>query len=577
MSRPIALRDPRLSSAALLGALALLSACDAQDGGAVLDVCPVNTPIHEVQGDDFVSPFVGQELAVTGVITLRTDAGLYIESLAPDRDPATSEGLFLAVDEPDSTLQPGMVVSARGTVDELGERRDTQTALTGLTFLARCGAPQARPLSTTTLPLGGRDREALESMRVSIDSASIVTDVYRLSDGGFRVSRDFYLPEPTEVARPGSEAAQQKSRNWAYSLHVALPPGETAAFALGDELLSDAGVLGHDGIGPRLYLEETPRLVRQALPEIRPPRPGALRIVSLNLHNYFNGDGRGGDFPTPRGADTPAEFAAQRERFRAVIAQLQPHVVGVQELENDGFDPAGAAADFIGDLRQATGQDWEVARPEASIIGTDQITVGLFYRTDLLRPLGPAMLLDAAPFDLLNRVPIAQVLEQTSNGQRLLISVNHFKSKGSCPDQGRDRDQDDGQGCWNSARLAAAKALAPWLISLANQRAGGKALLLGDLNAYRMENPVQYLIAEGFQDLTASIGERHQYSYTFAGHSGTLDHALATPALAQDVENARILNINAGYPPRVELSPAWLRSSDHDPVVIDLRLAGPSD
>lgn len=571
------MRDLKLSSGALFGALVFLTACGPGGGATALDTCPDNTPIHEVQGDDFVSPLLGQELAVTGVITLRTDTGLYIESLAPDRDPDTSEGLFLAAGNPDSTLQPGVVVTARGTVDELGERRDTQTALTGLKSLSRCGEPQARPVSKASLPMGGRDREALESMRVSIDSASIVTDVYRLSDGEFRVARDFYLPEPTEVARPGDEAGQQQSRNWAFSLYAALPPGEPTVFAVGDELLSDAGVLGHDGIGPRLYLEESPRLLRQPLPEIIPPRQGTLRVVSLNVHNYFNGNGRGSDFPTPRGAKTPAEFAAQRERFRALLALLQPQVVAVQELENDGFDAGSAAADFIEDLRQATGESWEVATPEASIIGTDQITVGLFYRADTLRAVGPAMLLDAAPFDLLNRVPLAQVLEQTSNGARLLVSVNHFKSKGGCPDQGRDQDQNDGQGCWNSARLAAARALAPWLLSLADQRAQGKALLLGDLNAYRMENPVQYLLAEGFRDLTASIGERHQYSYTYAGESGTLDHALATPALLQDLESAQILNINAGFPPRMELSPAWLRSSDHDPVVIDLRLAGTSD
>lgn len=577
MIRPAALRDLKSSGGALIGALLLLSACGSPDGTVTLAVCPSSTPIHAIQGREFDSGMLGETVSTTGVITLRTDSGLYIESLDPDRDPKTSEGLFLATASPDPSLQPGMVVTASGTVDELGERRDTQTALVNLTGLNPCGEPRARPMSTATLPMGGRDREALENMRVSFESASIITDVYRLSDGEFQIARDFYLPAPTEVARPGDEAQQQQSRNWAYSLYAELPPGESGTFRVGDELLSDAGVLGHDGIGPRLYLEESPRLIQQAIPEISRPLKGAVRVVSLNLQNYFNGDGAGAGFPTPRGAETRAEFDAQRERFRAVLAQLQPDVVAVQELENDGFSAGSAAQDFIEDLRQASGASWAVAQPEASAIGTDEITVGLFYRTDLFTPVGPARLLDAAPFDLLNRVPVAQVLEHSSSGERVAVSVNHFKSKGSCPDQGRDEDQRDGQGCWNAARLAAAQALGPWLMTLADNQAQGKALLLGDLNAYRMENPIQYLIAEGYRDLTASIGERHQYSYVFRGQSGTLDHALATPALADDVESARIQNINAGFPPRMDLSPDWVRSSDHDPVIVDIRLGRGSD
>ena len=53
---------------------------------------------------------------------------------------------------------------------------------------------------------------------------------------------------------------------------------------------------------------------------------------------------------------------------------------------------------------------------------------------------------------------------------------------------------------------------------------------------------------------------------------GTLDHALATPALATRVTQARILNGNAGWPRRMALQPEWLGVSDHDPVIVDLRL-----
>lgn len=543
-------------------------------GLSKLDTCPAGlTAIHDIQGTDWASALLGQTHSVSGVVTLAVGDGLYIESLNPDSNPNTSEGLFLETGDRQSQLVPaGTVVTARGQVAELGEVRDTKTALVNLDNLQACGDAQARPLSETELPLGGRDREAIENMRVSLGSASIVTDVYRLHEGVFRVARDHYLPQPTEVTRPGRDAKERAGRNWAYSIHVRLAPGSKDIFALGDELMSDEGVLGNEGRGPILLLDDKTRVLRRDLPRLAKPERGIQRIVSLNLQNYFNGDGRGSGFPTERGAETPREFERQREGFAATIELLKPTVVAVQEIENDGFGPNSAAQDFLALLEDTTGKRWAVAEPNnGDRIGTDEIAVGLFYRSDIFDAVGEAELLDAAPFDLLNRTPIAQVLQNKRNGKTLLVSVNHFKSKGGCPQQGRDQDQDDGQGCWNPTRLAAAKALAPWVKALAEERADGRGLVLGDLNAYRMEDPVQQLMIDGFADLTATGGTRHRYSYVFRGQSGTLDHAMATRALVGEVAAAHILNINAGFPRRLPLEPAWVGASDHDPVIVDVR------
>ncbi len=578
MGRPARGRH-RLAAAGLLGVLALSGCGNGTPSGALagtLEACPADaTPIHSVQGREFDSPLLGQPVTVTGIVTLATADGAYIESLLADDDPRTSEGLFLSVPLRPDELAPGTVITASGNVAELGERRDTQTALVGVNGLARCGAPAPRPLAEAALPLGGRDKEALESMRVRLQGVSVVSDVYELRDRGFRLSLDAPLAQPTEVARPGREADRQGAANWDRSLFARLFPGDDIAFAVGDELLSDEGVLGHDGKGPRLLLDAPARILRHPLPDIRAPAPGVVRVVSLNLQNYFNGDGHGGGFPTARGAKSPADFETQRRRLAAQVAQLKPHVVGVMELENDGFGPSSAAADFLADLERSTGGAWAVANPGVERIGSDEITVGLFFRRDALEAVGPALLLDAAPFDLLSRVPVAQVLRLRSNGGRILVNVNHFKSKGSCPDQGRDRDQGDGQGCWNAARTAAAKALAPWVKAQAEESADGRGLVIGDLNAYRIEDPVQQLLMEGFADLTAPIGEWHHYSYVYFGASGTLDHALATTGLLRDVSGALIYNVNAGYPrsgPRDSGWPDWVGASDHDPVIVDLRL-----
>jgi predicted extracellular nuclease len=561
----------RIPGAALLAAL--LAACGDGTGTVSLKSCPPPThAIHTIQGTTFRSPVEGEPAAINGVITRITSEGFYVESLEPDNDPETSEGLFIQTRRPlVSELNPGTVVTVSGRVLELGEVRDTQTALGELIRLQVCGPPQARPMTPANLPLGGRDREALENMRIDLQGASIVTDVYRLDEGRFRVALDRALAQPTEVTRPGKDAEQHGRRNWAHSLHVALAPGDPAVFAVGDELLSDAGVLGATGRGPLLLLEEPARVLNRPIPRVPPPGGNTIRVVSLNLLNYFNGDGEGGDFPTPRGAETPAEFEQQRARLAESIAQLQPHVLAVQELENDGFEPGSAAQDLLADLAGATGHPWGVARPESARIGTDEIAVGLFFRTDLLEPLGAAELLDAAPFDLLNRTPLGQALRHRNSGMPLFIAVNHFKSKGGCPEQGRDQDQGDGQGCWNPTRVAAARALAPWVQERADALTDGFGLIVGDLNAYRMEDPVQQLLMQGFHDLTAVPGTGFRYSYVFRGEAGSLDHALSTRDLVPRVVGAGIPNINSKFPRRMPLEPDWLGASDHDPVVIDLR------
>ena len=89
---------------------------------------------------------------------------------------------------------------------------------------------------------------------------------------------------------------------------------------------------------------------------------------------------------------------------------------------------------------------------------------------------------------------------------------------------------------------------------------------------------MQVLYDAGFEDLGASTGE---YSYSFSGTSGSLDHILVSPAAATRVTGADIWNINAGESVALEYSrhnynatdfyrPDPYRSSDHDPIVVGI-------
>jgi len=70
-------------------------------------------------------------------------------------------------------------------------------------------------------------------------------------------------------------------------------------------------------------------------------------------------------------------------------------------------------------------------------------------------------------------------------------------------------------------------------------------------------------------------GDAH-YSFVFDGQAGRLDHLLLGPALAARVAGAAKWHSNADEPADMrerEAAGPW-RSSDHDPLVVGLRLRG---
>jgi len=289
----------------------------------------------------------------------------------------------------------------------------------------------------------------------------------------------------------------------------------------------------------------------------------------MNLHNYFNGDGMGQGFPTPRGAETFAEFQQQRDRIGAAITSLEPHVLAVMELENDGFGPYSAAQDFIQLANQASRKTWAVTRPADDNTGTDKITVGIFYRTDQLKAIGPAQTLSGGVFER-SRQPQAQLFQRLTDGETMLIVINHLKSKGSCPDAGINANQNDGQGCWNEVRRISAEKMSHWAKETAVAAGTDNILILGDMNAYRNEDPIDAIRSAGFTELMES-DQLPVYSFAYAGQHGSLDYAFASDALVEQVRQAYIWHVNAAFPAHVQLPQAWLRFSDHDPVIVELR------
>jgi hypothetical protein len=408
-------------------------------------------------------------------------------------------------------------------------------------------------------------------MRIRINDTLVVTDVYQFDQGKFTLSANGFQYVPTEVMQPGASTADLLGQNRANALRVLLP--EETGFP--DLLVSGAstshvmGVLAHDDRGKQLSLQSFSSFSDSNFKAPAIPNPNVLRVIGMNLHNYFNGDGKGQGFPTPRGAGTVEQFLQQRARIGAAIEVLNPHVLAVMELENDGFGPESAAQDFIQLANKSSQGTWAVTRPVADNTGTDMITVGIFYRADQLKALGPSHTLMGPEFER-SRQPQAQLFQRLPGGETILIVINHLKSKGSCPDSGVDANQGDGQGCWNDIRWRSAEKMSAWAKELAAAMGTDNILILGDMNAYRNEDPIGAIRHAGFTELM----ETHPlptYSFAYRGQHGTLDYAFASDALLEQVHQAYIWHVNAAFPAHMQLPLPWLRFSDHDPVVVELR------
>jgi predicted extracellular nuclease len=554
---------------------AVLTSCTATKTTPDNDLvqCPDRTlPVASVQGAGSQSTMQGRQVTVQGLVTLiQDDNGLYLEEPASDTDSQTSNAIFVQTGNLPDGIEPGVLIAVSGTVAEVGDERDPLTALTEISEMLVCSSAHSLPLTDVSLPLDRTDRESIEGMRIRITDTLVVTDVYQFDQGKFTLSANGFQYVPTEVMKPGAATAGLLEQNRNNALRVWLPDnmGNPVVVVSGTSTDQVMGVLAYDGHGKRLRLLAVPGFSDPDLKAPKTATQGSLRVVGMNLHNYFNGDGKGQGFPTPRGAETIGEFEQQRDRIGAAIGRLDPHVLAVMELENDGFSPYSAAQDFIQLANMASQETWAVTRPADDNTGTDKITVGIFYRTDQLKAIGPAQTLSGEVFKR-SRQPQAQLFQRIPDGETILIVINHLKSKGSCPDSGLDANQNDGQGCWNALRRISAEKMSHWVKEIAASAGTDNILILGDMNAYRNEDPIGAIRSAGFTELV----ERNQlpvYSFAYAGQHGSLDYAFASDALIEQVQRAYIWHVNAAFPANMELPQPWLRFSDHDPVVVELR------
>lgn len=561
------------------------------------------TPISQIQGQNASSPLAGKTLTTQGII----QAVLYADSKQPkvllgslhaDSDLKTAETILIPDHEMARLVKVGQHWQLTGTVREV----DDMTALTNLSASKLCGEQKLQAATAVELPLQSKEQwEQFEGMLLTFPQTLVVNDSYTLARFGELMLADKRLMVATEVKQPGKAASdfeqQQKlseliidDGNQRQNVEpVRFPTGGLSAsntVRVGDSAKGVSGYLLHTKQGYRLVVDKDPVFVAS---NPRPNAPsakatGELRVASFNVLNFFTGDGTDKAFPTKRGATDAVELNRQQAKMIAALSAMDADVIGLLEVENNGFGDGSALATLVNALNQKLGSQVYRAVQPSERPGGDDIMVAMIYRSADMSEAGNAAVITKAPFDRGSRPPLAQSFVHKASGKTVTISINHFKSKGSCPKQPTaESDIQDGQGCWTPTRVAAAKALTAWLNTNPTGTASDYRLIMGDLNAYRMELPVQQLEQDGWKHL-AKPEEVHT-SFVFKGRSGSLDHALASPALHQQLKQFAHWHINADEPEVLDYNmehkskaqiDAWYqptpyRSSDHDPLYMDFK------
>lgn len=582
------------------------------------------TAISAVQGTGHISPMASQAVTVRGVVvgdfqnTGTTSVklnGFFVQQLVPDADPLTSEGVFVYAPNNGTRVEVGDYVQVSGVVTEFGQtagagaKPDSITQIAGTTptplAISICGSGMTINPTKITLPVADESTlERYEGMLVEIAQPLAVTELFELGRYGQMVlslnGRQF---NPTNGNATATHAQNLLSRivlDDGSSVQNPNPipylsaAGTDGTRRMGDTTQKITGILSHNFGAYRIQPTVAP-VFTQANPR-QPTAPvvgGSLKVASLNVLNYFttfqdgtNSAGQTGQVcllgtgvaTDCRGANNLSEFKRQQAKIVAAIAGLDADVIGLMEIQNTDV----ATNDLLAALNAKVGAN-TYAAVNSGVFGTDAIKVDILYKPAKVQRVGNVVLptgTDLADYTAASgRPPLAQRFSAVGNNGGFWFVVNHLKSKGSCPTTG---DIDQGQGCWNLARIKQAQALNSFVAKLKAQ-GENDVLMMGDFNSYLLEDPTKELEAAGHESLLKRMPAADRYTYVFGGETGALDHAYVSASLVSQVNGVNVWHINSDEPTALDYNtdfttddryaPTSFRASDHDPVLVGLNLA----
>jgi predicted extracellular nuclease len=583
------------------GAAAPTAACSTGGGPG-----PTVTKIHTIQGPGATSPVVGSTPTIEGIViglddqigasfgsgnsinTFPTDRGFFIQEQDADQDadPLTSEGIYVGLS---SRLTPLPAIGDRVTVT--GTVRDTtsppafgQTRMEASSFTVNASG-QPLPTSTVideaaadaqTVGAGSNPTrsyyETLEGMRVTL------TVAVAQSGGTNKFGETFMLPGTATGILRRTDPVEPSLIGTAQDAGAGNPTNPYLAGPSSTALLVDQGDTVSGLTAPLAYSFGNYKLMTQvgqlptitdtgvAYPFDRLPVKGAgqFRVASFNVENLFPVGGA-----LDGGIVTQAEFDAKVGRLSDAIGDLlqAPDVLAIEEIGDNQHNGQTGTIDSLGTLQLLAAKlaaDGYGTYTAHVLEGNDNrgIDVGFLVKSTvtIVTPATQRGGLTAAGTcsdvsgRLFDRPPLFIEVDFGPGIGNTWLVANHFSSK-AAPDSCRE-------------------AQATWLRGEVDtlENAGAQVIVMGDLNAFEDEGALTILgdpTVTSLTNLWSRVPGELAYSFQFNGVLQTLDHALITDQLENNLAGFTYAHISNDYADRHGASDGH-KSSDHDSAVLTL-------
>ena len=580
---------------------------------------PTTLTIPQIQGSAHTSPFNGESVTTTGIVTAVDSNGFYLQDPAGDGDDATSDGIFVFTGS-QPTVTVGEFLEVSGTVSEFfpgGEetRNLSTTQISNPSITTSDANIQIFP-TPVILGTGGRVPptenidddafgtipgkgnfdpdtdgidffESLEGMLVTVQDAVAVSPTNRFGEiftvvdngtgatgisqrGTLNISPDDFNPEKVQIDAdsdilPGFD----------------FPEVDTGA-KLGDITGVVSYGFGNFEVHPTQEFTVEFANIQQETTNLT----GNADKLTIASYNVLNLD--------PNDSDGDEDLA--NGRFNAIASQVvnnlnSPDIIGLQEVQDntgstdDGVTAANETLQQLVDAIVANGGP-EYQFIDNTFIGDGtsggqpggNIRTAFLYNPERVSFVEGSLsaVTDATAqqsdennpfFD--SRLPLAG--DFIFNGEEITVVNNHFSSKGgSSPILGVEQPFDERQEDVNvngslDERQAQAGAVTAYVDNILAADSKANVVVLGDLNEFEFVSPVKTTLGSNLTNLTETIPENERYSFNFQGNSQSLDHILVSDNLTSEIE-FDIVHTNSEFAENSQ------RASDHDPLVASLTI-----
>ncbi|MBZ4015462.1 endonuclease/exonuclease/phosphatase family protein [Streptomyces purpurogeneiscleroticus] len=570
--------------------------------------------IHDIQGGTRISPLAGKQVTgvpgvVTAVRSFGSARGFWFQDPQPDRDPATSEAVFVFTGKQTPEVAVGDAVEVSGTVTEYypgGKDAGLQsvTEITGAKWTvnsAKNRLPAAFTLDPASVPNryapdnGGKDieplklrpgsyaldrYESLEGMRVAVSDAPVV--------GATNTHHELWVtaePGHNRTVRGGTLYSSYADPNAGRLKVTSLIPFAERPFPVadvGDALTgTTAGPLDYDNFGG--YTIEATDLGTladrgPARETTRKQSADELSVATYNVENL-----------------SPKTAQAKFDRLAEALVKnlVAPDIVALEEVQddngatNDSVVTAGATLKKLTDAVKKAGgpaYEWRQIDPADDQDGGQpggNIRVAFLHNPervsftdtpggDATTPVKvekkdgrPALSASPGRIDPANaawkdsRKPLAG--QFSFRGKPVFVVANHFNSKGG--DQGLDSRFQPPARTSETQRTAQAEAVHGFVEGVLAVDPKAAVIVAGDLNDYQFSPALKKLTAGGvLTDQVNRLPKPERYGYVYNGNSQALDHMLTSRAL--NGADYDIVHLNAEFADQ---------ASDHDPQVLRVR------